>query len=138
MKMTFSDIFKSSFLENISAVSVLDMVLALLLSFGIGLEILEDEICIGLGRTLCIKERVVQIPEKLRIVRAVSSVYKLHQDFTDVRILVEDHIGIISAVLLVINDLIGRQSEDEDIILSDLFIHLDVCTIHSAYGNGTV
>ena len=34
--MTFSDIFKSSFLENISAVSVLDMVLALLLSFGIG------------------------------------------------------------------------------------------------------
>ena len=37
--MTFSDIFKSSFLENISAVSVLDMVLALLLSFGIGLFI---------------------------------------------------------------------------------------------------
>ncbi|MBR0139683.1 MAG: DUF4956 domain-containing protein [Firmicutes bacterium] len=37
--MTFSDIFKSSFLENITAVSVLDMVLALLLSFGLGLFI---------------------------------------------------------------------------------------------------
>lgn len=37
--MTFSDIFKSSFLENITSVSILDMVLALLLAFGIGLFI---------------------------------------------------------------------------------------------------
>ena len=37
--MTFNDIFKSSFLENISSVSVLDMVVALLLAFGIGLFI---------------------------------------------------------------------------------------------------
>lgn len=37
--MTFSDIFKSSFLENISAVSPLDMVLTIVLAFGIGLFI---------------------------------------------------------------------------------------------------
>ena len=37
--MTFSDIFKSSFLENVNAVTVLDMVLALLLAFGLGLFI---------------------------------------------------------------------------------------------------
>lgn len=37
--MTFQDIFKSSFLENVSAVSVLDMVLTIVLSFGIGLFI---------------------------------------------------------------------------------------------------
>lgn len=37
--MTFSDIFKSSFLENISSVSVLDMVIALLLAFGLGVFI---------------------------------------------------------------------------------------------------
>ena len=37
--MTFNDIFKSSFLENISSVSILDMVLALVLAFGIGLFI---------------------------------------------------------------------------------------------------
>ena len=37
--MTFNDIFKSSFLENVSAVSVLDMVLALVLAFGVGLFI---------------------------------------------------------------------------------------------------
>ena len=37
--MTFNDIFKSSFLENITSVSVLDMVVALLLAFGIGLFI---------------------------------------------------------------------------------------------------
>ena len=37
--MTFNDIFKSSFLENISAVSVLDMVLTLALAFGIGIFI---------------------------------------------------------------------------------------------------
>ena len=37
--MTFSDIFKSSFLENITSVTALDMVLALVLSFGIGLFI---------------------------------------------------------------------------------------------------
>lgn len=37
--MTFSDIFKSSFLENITSVSVLDMVLTIVLSFGIGLFI---------------------------------------------------------------------------------------------------
>lgn len=37
--MTFNDIFKSSFLENVTSVSVLDMVLTLALSFGIGLFI---------------------------------------------------------------------------------------------------
>lgn len=37
--MTFSDIFKSSFLENVTAVSPLDMVLTLALSFGLGLFI---------------------------------------------------------------------------------------------------
>lgn len=37
--MTFSDIFKSSFLENITAVSPLDMVLTIALAFGIGLFI---------------------------------------------------------------------------------------------------
>lgn len=37
--MTFDDIFKSSFLENFTSVSVLDMVLALVLAFGIGIYI---------------------------------------------------------------------------------------------------
>ena len=37
--MTFSDIFKSSFLENVTAVSILDIVLALTLSFCLGLFI---------------------------------------------------------------------------------------------------
>ena len=37
--MTFQDIFKSSFLENVSGVSLLDMSLALLLAFGLGLFI---------------------------------------------------------------------------------------------------
>ena len=37
--MTFNDIFKSSFLENVSAVSVLDIILALVLAFGLGVFI---------------------------------------------------------------------------------------------------
>lgn len=37
--MTFSDIFKSSFLENVTSISILDMALALGLSFAIGLFI---------------------------------------------------------------------------------------------------
>ena len=37
--MTFSDIFKSSFLSNVSAVSAVDMVLALVLAFALGLFI---------------------------------------------------------------------------------------------------
>ncbi len=37
--MTFSDIFKSSFLENVTSVTVLDMVIALALAFGLGLFI---------------------------------------------------------------------------------------------------
>ena len=37
--MTFSDIFKSNFLENISGVSILDMVIALVLAFGLGVFI---------------------------------------------------------------------------------------------------
>lgn len=37
--MTFQDIFKSSFLENVTSVSLLDMGLALLLAFGLGLFI---------------------------------------------------------------------------------------------------
>ncbi len=37
--MTFNDIFKSSFLENVTSVSVLDMVLTLVLSFCVGVFI---------------------------------------------------------------------------------------------------
>lgn len=37
--MTFSDIFKSSFLENVTAISIFDMILTIVLSFGIGLFI---------------------------------------------------------------------------------------------------
>lgn len=37
--MTFNDIFKSSFLENITSVSILDMVIALALAFGLGMFI---------------------------------------------------------------------------------------------------
>ena len=36
---TFNDIFKSSFLENVASVSMLDMVIAMALSFLIGLFI---------------------------------------------------------------------------------------------------
>jgi len=35
--MTFQDIFKSSFLENINSVTILDMVIALALAFGLGI-----------------------------------------------------------------------------------------------------
>ena len=37
--MTFSDIFKSSFLDNVASVSILDMVLAMALAFAVGLFI---------------------------------------------------------------------------------------------------
>lgn len=37
--MTFSDIFKSSFLDNVTSISILDMVLSLVLAFGIGVFI---------------------------------------------------------------------------------------------------
>lgn len=37
--MNFNDIFKSSFLENIASISILDMAVALALAFGIGLFI---------------------------------------------------------------------------------------------------
>jgi uncharacterized membrane protein YhiD involved in acid resistance len=37
--MTFNDIFKSNFLENVTSVSIFDMVLAIVLAFGIGLFI---------------------------------------------------------------------------------------------------
>lgn len=37
--MTFNDIFKSSFLENVSSISALDMILTIVLSFVIGLFI---------------------------------------------------------------------------------------------------
>lgn len=37
--MTFQDIFKSSFLENVTSINLLDMTLALILAFGIGMYI---------------------------------------------------------------------------------------------------
>ena len=37
--MTFSDIFKSSFLENVTSVSILDMIIAMILAFAIGMFI---------------------------------------------------------------------------------------------------
>ena len=37
--MTFRDVFKSSFLENVTSISILDMALALVLAFGLGLFI---------------------------------------------------------------------------------------------------
>lgn len=39
MTTTFQDIFKSSFLENVNAIPVFDMVLAMVLAFGLGLFI---------------------------------------------------------------------------------------------------
>ena len=37
--LNFNDIFKSSFLENVTAISVLDMALALIRAFGLGMFI---------------------------------------------------------------------------------------------------
>ena len=37
--MTFQDIFKSSFLENVTSISLLDMTVALVLAFGLGMFI---------------------------------------------------------------------------------------------------
>lgn len=37
--MTFQDIFKSNFLENVSSINIFDMLLALVLAFGLGLFI---------------------------------------------------------------------------------------------------
>ena len=37
--MTFQDIFKSGFLENVTSISMLDMLMTILFSFGIGLFI---------------------------------------------------------------------------------------------------
>ena len=37
--MTFNDIFKSSFLDNVTSISILDMAIALVLAFGLGLFI---------------------------------------------------------------------------------------------------
>ena len=37
--MNFNDIFKSSFLENIASISILDMLIAIVLAFGIGMFI---------------------------------------------------------------------------------------------------
>ena len=37
--MTFNDIFKSSFLENVSSISIVDMLIALVLAFGLGMFI---------------------------------------------------------------------------------------------------
>lgn len=37
--MTFQDIFKSSFLENVTSISILDMAIALILAFGLGVFI---------------------------------------------------------------------------------------------------
>ncbi len=37
--MTFNDIFKSSFIDNIASVSILDMIIALVLAFGLGMFI---------------------------------------------------------------------------------------------------
>lgn len=37
--MTFQDIFKSSFLENVTSISILDMAVALILAFGLGVFI---------------------------------------------------------------------------------------------------
>lgn len=37
--MTFQDVFKSSFIENVSSISILDMALTMLLAFGVGVFI---------------------------------------------------------------------------------------------------
>ena len=39
MMTSFSDIFKSSFLENVTSVSVIDVLLCLAIAFGVGLFI---------------------------------------------------------------------------------------------------
>ena len=50
MPTTFQDIFKSSFLENVSTISIVDMALALLLAFALGLFIffIYKKCCAGI------------------------------------------------------------------------------------------
>ena len=59
--LTFQDIFKSSFLENAASVSLFDMALALLLSFGLGMFIFlvykKTFSGVKIGRASC-RERV--------------------------------------------------------------------------------
>ena len=52
--MSFQDIFKSSFLENVTSVSFLDMALALILAFGVGLflRLSQRTLCRGVRRFL--------------------------------------------------------------------------------------
>ena len=49
--MTFNDIFKSGFLENVNSVSILDMAVALILSFGIVLMLLSNTV-MNVGESL--------------------------------------------------------------------------------------
>ena len=85
------------------AVCFLDALLRCL----VGAEILENEVLVGTLAAVAVEKRVLKLAEQLRILRRIEAVYELREHQANVLIGVVDLAGLIAAVVLVVDDLIG-------------------------------
>ena len=108
------------------AVSLLDS----LLRFRIRTEVSKNEVLVG--RAVVVREqRIVDRSEQLRIT-VKCTVHELDQDLADIRVIVENVIRAITAVMLKIDDLIRGQTEDERVLLADFLYDLNVRAVHGS------
>ena len=108
------------------AVSLLDS----LLRFRIRTEVSKNEVLVG--RAVVVREqRIVDRPEQLRIT-VKCTVHELDQDLADFRVIVENIIRVITAVMLIVDDFIGGQTEDERVLLADFLYDLNVRAVHGS------
>ena len=105
---------------------------------GIGAEILQDKVDIRTVSVRAGEQGVINVAETLRIIRRVEAVDQLHEHAANLLIRIEDIHRVVAAVLLVVNDLVRRHTEDERIVLADFVHNLDVCAVHRTEGRCAV
>ena len=104
----------------------------LLLCLFVGFKISQNEVHILLH------EGIIQRTEEIRILRTVISVDHLGHDTADIVVGIVKVCRMIVFVLLVFHNLLCGQTEDEGVVLANLFHDLHVGAIHGSDGHRAV
>ena len=101
-----------------------------LLSLGVGSEILQDEELVRSVIAAALKQRIVQLPEQLGILRRIEAIDHLGHNLAD--------LGI-NVINLLRSDWSSDVCSSElHILLADLFRHLNIRAVHRADGDRAV
>ena len=103
----------------------------------VGLEVCKDEVLVS-SAILVGQQRIIDLTEHFHITVGISAVDQLHEHAADILIGVEVIVRIIAAMILEVDDLFRRQTEDKCILFADFFNDLNIRAIHGSKSRSTV